>query len=75
MCVHVPWPEYGGQRAALEVSPHVFHLVCGSGGFQAFSGAPSHITTGALGLQTGAAVVWIYMDGNLNSAFPHCVLR
>lgn len=40
--VYVPWPECGGQRAASDVGPHIFHLVCGSVGQAAAPPASRH---------------------------------
>lgn len=76
VCVHMPWPECGGQRAASEVISHVFHLVCGSVGQAAGPSASRHspvlLLTSPLERWACRRVlrVWIYMDGNLNSAFP-----
>lgn len=81
MCVHVPWPACRGQRAASDVGPHVFHLVCGSVGQAA---GPLASRRSPVLLLISPLEHWacrhvlpcldLYGSGNLNSAFPHCLL-
>lgn len=80
--VHVPWPECGDQRAASDVGPHIFHLVCGSVSQAAGPPASRHsrVLLLTLPLERWACRcvlpgLDLYGSGNLNTASPHRVLR